>query len=32
MTHVKEEEVRHVSVLPDSASVVTEVDVDLSDS
>ena len=31
MTHLEEEEIRLVLVLPDSASVVIEVDVDLSD-
>ena len=32
MTHMKEEEIRHVFVLPDSTSVVIEVGADLSDS
>ena len=31
MTLVEEEEIKHVLVLPDSTSVVIEVDVDLSD-
>ena len=31
MIHVEEEEIKHVFVLPDSTSVVKEVDVDLSD-
>ena len=31
MTHVEEEEIKHVLVLPDSTSVVIEVDADLSD-
>ena len=32
MTHMEEEKIRHVLVLPDSTSVVIEVGVDLSDS
>ena len=31
MTYVEEKEIKHVLVLPDSTSVVIEVDVDLSD-
>ena len=31
MTHLEEEEIRHVLVLLDSASLVIEVDADLSD-
>ena len=31
MTHVEEDERKHVLVLPDSTSVVIEVDADLSD-
>ena len=31
MTHVEEDERKHVLVLPDSASVVMEVDANLSD-
>ena len=31
MTHVEEEEIKHVLILPDSTSVVIEVDVDLRD-
>ena len=31
MTHVEEDKTKHVLVLPDSASVVIEVDADLSD-
>ena len=31
MTHVEEDERKHVLVLPDSASVVKDVDADLSD-
>ena len=31
MTHVEEDERKHVLVLPDSASVVVEVNADLSD-
>ena len=31
MTHLEEEEIRHVLVLPNSASVVIEVDVDFRD-
>ena len=31
MTHVEEEEIKHVLVLPDSTSVLIEVDVDLRD-
>ena len=31
MTHVEEEEIKHVLVLPNSTSVVIEVDVDVSD-
>ena len=31
MTHVEEEEIKYVLVLPNSASIVIEVDVDLSD-
>ena len=31
MTHVEEEEIKHVLVLPDSTSAVIEVDADLSD-
>ena len=31
MTHVEEEEIKHVLILPDSKSVLIEVDVDLSD-
>ena len=31
MTHVEEEKIKHVLVLPDSTSVVIEVDVDFSD-
>ena len=30
MTHVEEEEIKHVFVLPDLTSVVIEVDADLS--
>ena len=30
MTHVEEEEIKHVLVVPDSTSVVIEVDADLS--
>ena len=32
MTHMEEGEIIHVLVLPDSTSVVIEVDADLSDS
>ena len=31
MTYVEEDEIKHVLVLPDSTSVVVEVDADLSD-
>ena len=31
ITHVEEEEIKHVLVVPDSTSVVIEVDVDLND-
>ena len=31
MTHMEEEEIRHVLILPDLTSVVIEVDADLSD-
>ena len=31
MTHVEEDEIKHLLVLPDSTSVVIEVNVDLSD-
>ena len=31
MTYVEEDEIKHLLVLPDSTSVVIEVDVDLSD-
>ena len=31
MTHVEEEEIKHVLVVPDSMGVVIEVDADLSD-
>ena len=31
MTHVEQDERKHVLILPDSASVVIEVDADLSD-
>ena len=31
ITHVEEEEIKHVLVLPDSTSVVIKVDADLSD-
>ena len=31
MTHVEEKEIKHVLVLPDSTSVLIEVDADLSD-
>ena len=31
MTYVKEEEIKHVLVLPNSTSVLIEVDADLSD-
>ena len=31
ITHVEEEEIKHVLVLPDSTNVMIEVDADLSD-
>ena len=31
MTHVEEEEIKHVLVLPDLTSVMIEIDTDLSD-
>ena len=31
MTHEKEDEIKHVLVLPDSTSVMIEIDADLSD-